>query len=44
MTDDAYWILGMGGGNRTWIAYLCYKITYAIGEKLCKITRREELQ
>lgn len=39
MTDDAYWILGMGGvGIGLGLLIYGYKITYAIGEKLCKIT------
>ena len=39
MESDAYWILGMGGVGIA-IGLLVYgrKITYAIGEKLCKIT------
>ena len=39
MGDDAYWILGMGGiGIATGLFVYGYKITIAIGEKLCKIT------
>jgi len=39
MGNDAYWILGMGGiGIATGLLVYGHKITYAIGEKLCKIT------
>tara|TARA_Y100000816_G_C26090676_1_gene576324 strand:+ start:666 stop:2117 length:1452 start_codon:yes stop_codon:yes gene_type:complete len=39
MGNDAYWILGMGGiGIATGLFVYGYKITRAIGEKLCKIT------
>ena len=39
MEDDAYWILAMGGvGIGLGLLIYGYKITYAIGEKLCKIT------
>jgi sodium-dependent phosphate transporter len=39
MGNDAYWILGMGGiGIATGLFVYGKKITYAIGEKLCKIT------
>ncbi len=39
MGTDAYWILGMGGiGIATGLFIYGKKITYAIGEKLCKIT------
>ena len=39
LEDDAYWVLAMGGIGIA-IGLLVYgrKITYAIGEKLCKIT------
>jgi solute carrier family 20 (sodium-dependent phosphate transporter) len=39
MGDDAYWILGLGGiGIATGLFVYGKKITYAIGEKLVKIT------
>jgi len=39
MGNDAYWILGMGGvGIAIGLFVYGKKITYAIGEKLCKIT------
>ena len=39
MGSDAYWILGMGGiGIAVGLFVYGKKITYAIGEKLCKIT------
>ena len=39
MGDDAYWILAMGGiGISVGLLVYGYKITRAIGEKLCKIT------
>jgi len=39
MGGDAYWILGMGGiGIAVGLYIYGKKITYAIGEKLCKIT------
>ena len=39
MGGDAYWILGMGGvGIAVGLFVYGKKITYAIGEKLCKIT------
>ena len=39
MGDDAYWILGLGGvGIASGLFIYGKKITYAIGEKLCKIT------
>jgi len=39
MGDNAYWILGMGGiGIAVGLFVYGKKITYAIGEKLCKIT------
>ena len=39
MGGDAYWILGMGGlGIAVGLYTYGKKITYAIGEKLCKIT------
>lgn len=39
MGIDAYWILGLGGvGIATGLFVYGKKITYAIGEKLCKIT------
>ena len=39
MGEDAYWILGMGGlGIAVGLFVYGKKITYAIGEKLCKIT------
>ena len=39
MNDDAYWILGMGGvGIAIGLYIYGKKITYAIGEKLVKIT------
>ena len=39
MEGDAYWILGMGGiGIAVGLLIYGRKITYAIGEKLCKIT------
>ena len=39
MGDDAYWILALGGvGIALGLLVYGYKITYAIGEKLCKIT------
>ena len=39
MGNDAYWILGLGGiGIATGLLVYGRKITYAIGEKLCKIT------
>ena len=39
MGNDAYWILGLGGvGIATGLLIYGRKITYAIGEKLCKIT------
>ena len=39
MNDDAYWILGMGGiGIAVGLYTYGKKITYAIGEKLVKIT------
>jgi sodium-dependent phosphate transporter len=39
MGTDAYWILGMGGiGIAVGLFVYGKKITYAIGEKLCKIT------
>lgn len=39
MNDDAYWILGMGGvGIAIGLYVYGKKITYAIGEKLVKIT------
>ena len=39
MEDDAYWILAMGGvGIGLGLLVYGHKITYAIGEKLCKIT------
>ena len=39
MYDDAYWILGMGGvGIAIGLYVYGKKITYAIGEKLVKIT------
>lgn len=39
MEDDAYWILGMGGiGIAVGLYVYGKKITYAIGEKLVKIT------
>lgn len=39
MGDNAYWILGIGGiGIAVGLFVYGYKITHAIGEKLCKIT------
>ena len=39
MEDDAYWILGLGGiGIAVGLFVYGKKITYAIGEKLVKIT------
>jgi len=39
MGEDAYWILGIGGiGIASGLFIYGKKITYAIGEKLCKIT------
>ena len=39
MGNDAYWILGMGGiGIAVGLFVYGYKITRAIGDKLCKIT------
>lgn len=39
MGEDAYWILGIGGvGIAAGLLVYGKKITYAIGEKLCKIT------
>ena len=39
MGQDAYWILGIGGvGIAAGLLVYGKKITYAIGEKLCKIT------
>lgn len=39
MGNDAYWILGLGGiGIAVGLFVYGYKITMAIGEKLCKVT------
>ena len=38
MDDDAYWILGLGGVGIAVGLFVYGKITYAIGEKLIKIT------
>jgi sodium-dependent phosphate transporter len=39
MDTDAYWILGLGGGGIALGLFLYgYRITHAIGSKLCKIT------
>ena len=39
MGDDSYWILAMGGVGISLGLYIYgRRITYAIGEKLCKIT------
>ena len=39
MGEDSYWILGLGGlGITLGLLIYGYKITHAIGTKLCKIT------